>query len=215
MLKEEKEHKKEEEKEDSSTSSNNEVDHDDLFDIIKKANKGLAGSVRTSKDTTKTLTKQGHSLKKSLHKKKNIRESIGKDEKTVQNINAEGHVVVVKSSFFDKVKGFFSGKTWHEEAVNQSAEKEEKKAEKYSDEEEDDEFSSEESRVAEDLESTGSDVSDELEKTLAGLQSLRRSVHFQTQKIKSQRHAAKEMQILDKDTTERAKQLEEEAKHIK
>ncbi|KAI5183795.1 hypothetical protein NEIRO03_1367 [Nematocida sp. AWRm78] len=212
----EEEHKTEEDSEDSSTSSNDRVENSDLFDIIKKANKGLAGSIRTSKDTTKTLDKQGKSLNKSLHKKKSIRKRVGKDEDLVRNINAEGNIVVIKSSFLDRLRNFFSPQKWHEASVDQSAKREEERAEECSKDEESDELSSED-EIADDLENTGSDedVDAELEKTLTGLQSLRRSVHFQTQKIKSQRHAAKEMQLLDEDTSKRAKKLEEETKKIK
>lgn len=205
--------RKEKTDEDTSTSSNDEVVDDDLFDIIRTANKGLAGSIKTSKDTTKTLKNQGKKLTKSVKKKKKIKKSIGKDEETVRSINRSGNLVVVKSSIFDKIRNFFSLKKRHEAAVDREIEGEEEKAEEYDQSEE----SSTDSEVIEDLEETDSseNVDNELEKTLVGLQSLRRNVHAQTRKIKAQTHAAEEMKIIDTDTSKRSKDLTKQIKKIK
>ncbi|KAI5191321.1 hypothetical protein NEMIN01_1480 [Nematocida minor] len=202
-------------REDSSTSSNDRVEEDGLLDMLKGANKGLAGSLKTSKDTTKTLKSQGKKLDRSLKKKKKIRKSIDEDEKITQKINSESHLIMLKGKFFDSVRNFFSSNKKHNEAVDKAAQEEEDKA-KEDRASEDDSFSSEDEEIEKRLEETDSDASidDELEKTLAGLQSLRRSVHSQTQRIKSQTHATKEMRILDKDTVERSKKLKEEVKKI-
>ncbi|KAH9386228.1 uncharacterized protein NEMAJ01_1124 [Nematocida major] len=206
--------------EDSSTSSNDKVVEDDLLDTLKQANKGLAGSIRTSHDTTKALKTQGKKLNRSLKAKKRIRKKVGEDEEITQRIKKEENIIVVKSSFLDKVKNFFSGKTWHENKVNSEAENEEKKAMLSESADESSGLYSTDSSdgsVVDQLEDSGSgdDVDDQLEKTLAGLQSLRQNVHSQTQRIKAQTHAAKEMEILDKDTASRAKKLSKDVKSLK
>lgn len=211
----EEESRKEAFSEDSSTSSNDRIREDDILAELRGANKGLSGSIRKSKDTTKALKKQGKKLKSSLKKKKKIRGTVGKDEKLTTLIEEESSIFMIKNKIINGIKNLFSFKKAKDSAVTKAAQKEEGKAEEYSENISEDE-ADQTSSIEKKLEETDSDASvdDELEKTLAGLQSLRRHFKSQTQRIKSQTHAAKEMQTLDKNTIERSDTLTKRVKKI-
>ncbi|KAI5188686.1 hypothetical protein NECID01_0299 [Nematocida sp. AWRm77] len=215
----------------SSSSSNDslrelkkkkEETDEDAFQIIRGANRNLGSALKTSQDTSKTLKKQGEELKTSLKQKKNIRETIGKSEVRTRDIKRAGHLVDLNNSWFDAIKSFFSSKRRHEEKVTQEAREEEAKykaEEKKAQAIEDTSFSESEDvnnqEEIDALEETGEeDVDAELEKTLMGLQALRKDVRSQTQRIKAQTHASKEMKILDKDTKKRTKDLTEKVKKL-
>lgn len=215
----------------SSSSSNDslialrrkkEETDEDAFQIIHGANKNLGGALKTSQDTTKTLKRHGRNLKKSLKRKKNIRQTIGKSEVRTRDTERAGHLVDLHTGWFDSIKNFFSSKRRHEAQVSKEAAAEEKKAqaaestaeaieESAVDESDADSHAQE---IAALTDSGEEDVDAELEKTLVGLQALRKDVRSQTQRIKAQTHATKEMKLIDKDTQTRTKKLTEKVKKL-
>ncbi|OAG31358.1 hypothetical protein NEDG_01836 [Nematocida displodere] len=211
------------ETESSSSSSNDTLEllqkkktatEDESFDIIRRANKGLGGTLKTSADTSKSLKHQGHSLETAASKKKKVRDIVTHSEVTVRDIKRSGHILDFSNSFFDSIACLFSAERREKARVEAQAKEEEAKAtsqESHSTDEDVDNHSEIEQLEESDPDD---DVDAELEKTLAGLQALRKDVKSQTHHIKAQAHATKEMAILDKDTNKRAKSLTKKIKKL-
>lgn len=210
----------------SSSSSSNDSVRDlevkkqaveaESLSILTRANKNLGKSLQTSADTTKSLDVQGKKLEGVLHKKKETRKIVAASETKATGIKRSGRIFDFSNRFFDSVANFFSLGRRRAHKAEQEAKKEEQKTkhlgEQAAVEKEKQEGSKQAAKSLQ--EENGEGVDAQLEQTLSGLKTLRAGVRSQTQKIKAQRHATKEMQILDKDTKGRTAKLTERVKKL-
>ncbi|KAI5171377.1 hypothetical protein NEFER03_0736 [Nematocida sp. LUAm3] len=204
----------------ASLSKVKEDTSNESIDILRGANKSLGGALRKTKETSKSLNKQGSTIHTTVKKKKNIRKIVGATEEKTVSIKRSGRILDFSNRFFDGITSFFSGKKRKIAAIDKKAEKEGKSAEMYEEQAEGTESSLDPEQYDKEisqLEDSGgtTNADEELEKMLGGLKALDKGVRSQTKKIKSQTHATKQMKILDKDTKKRTDEVTERVKNLK
>lgn len=170
--------------------------------------KELAHTLEVSRDTSKELGAQEAKLGEIKQSKKKVGEIITEGETQEREIRRAGKLVNFSNRLVDGVKYLFSSKRQKSKELHAKLGKEEARTKEIRGADAAEESSGAEKEAGD---AGGGEVKDDVDEELAGtlsyLQRLRKDVKGQNKQIRTQSHMLKEMEVLDKDTSRRSKEL--------